>query len=56
MTSLRRCTRHRDARVRAMLEEIDEAFLALDWEYRYVHVNEAMLRFTQTSRDDCWAT
>jgi PAS domain S-box-containing protein len=43
---------HHDVRVRAMLEEIDEAFLALDWEYRYVHVNEAMLRFTQTSRDE----
>jgi PAS domain S-box-containing protein len=43
---------HRDARLRAMLEEIDEAFVALDWEYRYVHVNEAMLRLTQTSRDE----
>jgi PAS domain S-box-containing protein len=42
----------REGRVRAMLEEIDEAFVALDWEYRYVHVNEAMLRFTQTSRDE----
>ena len=42
----------RYSRVRAMLEEIDEAFIALDWEYRYVHVNEAMLRFTQTSRDE----
>jgi serine/threonine-protein kinase RsbW len=30
-----------DVRVRAVLEEIDEAFVALDWEYRYVHVNEA---------------
>jgi len=43
---------HGESRLRAMLEEIDEAFLALDWEYRYVHVNEAMLRFTQTSRDE----
>ncbi len=42
----------RYSRVRAMLEEIDEGFVALDWEYRYVHVNEAMLRFTQTSRDE----
>jgi PAS domain S-box-containing protein len=42
----------RYSRVRAMLEEIDEGFIALDWEYRYVHVNEAMLRFTQTSRDE----
>ena len=29
----------RDARTRAMLEEIDEAFVALDWEYRYVFAN-----------------
>ncbi len=35
---------HRDARTRAMLEEIDEAFFALDWEYRYVHANQAALR------------
>jgi PAS domain S-box-containing protein len=34
----------RDARTRAMLEEIDEAFFALDWEYRYVHANQAALR------------
>jgi type I restriction enzyme M protein len=40
------------ARTRAMLEEIDEGFVALDWEYRYVHVNEAMLRITQKSRDE----
>jgi len=43
---------HVEARLRAMLEEIDEAFVALDWEYRYVHVNEAMLRFTRTTRDE----
>ena len=35
---------HRDTRTRAMLEEIDEAFVALDWEYRFVHANEAALR------------
>ena len=29
-----------------MLEEIDEAFFALDWEYRYVHANQAALRIT----------
>ena len=34
---------HREARTRAMLEEIDEAFIALDWEYRYVYANEARL-------------
>ena len=43
---------YRDSRARAMLEEIDEAFVALDWEYRYVHVNKAMLRLTQTSREE----
>ena len=31
-------------RLRIMLEEIDEAFFALDWEYRYVHANVAGLR------------
>ena len=33
----------RDTRVRTLLEEIDEAFIALDWEYRYVHANELAL-------------
>ena len=37
----------RDARTRTMLEEIDEAFFALDWEYRYLHANHAALRLTQ---------
>jgi PAS domain S-box-containing protein len=40
---------YRDARLRAMLEEIDEAFVALDWEYRYVHANEAAQRMTGKS-------
>ena len=35
---------HSEDRTRALLEEIDEAFVAVDWEYRYVHVNEAALR------------
>ena len=39
----------RDARTRAMLEEIDEAFFALDWEYRYLHANHAALRLAQKS-------
>ena len=43
---------HRDARTRATLEEIDEAFFALDWQYRHVHVNEMAVRFTQKSRDE----
>jgi PAS domain S-box-containing protein len=35
----------RDTRVRGLLEEIDEAFVALDWEYRCVHANGAALQF-----------
>jgi PAS domain S-box-containing protein len=42
----------KDARTRAMLEEIDEAFLALDWQYRHVYVNELAVRFTNRSRDE----
>ena len=41
-----------DSRMRAVLEEIDEGFVALDWEYRYTHVNEAMLRLIGRSRDE----
>ncbi len=43
---------HRETRLRAMLEEIGEGFLALNWEYRIVHVNEAALRLTGKSRDE----
>jgi PAS domain S-box-containing protein len=32
---------HRDARQQAMLDEVEEAFFALDWEYRYLYVNRA---------------
>jgi PAS domain S-box-containing protein len=35
---------HREARTRALLEEIDEGFFALDWEYRVVHANRVALR------------
>jgi len=35
---------HRDLRLRAMLEEIDEGFFALDWECRYVHANATGLQ------------
>ena len=38
-------------RMRAVLEEIDEGFVALDWEYRYAHLNKAMLRLMGKSRD-----
>ena len=42
----------REARTRALLEEIDEAFAAFDWEYRFVHVNEAMVHLTGKTRDE----
>ena len=35
----RRQAGRRATRTRAMLEEIEEGFVALDWEYRYVHAN-----------------
>jgi PAS domain S-box/PAS domain S-box/PAS domain S-box len=35
---------HRESRLRAFLEEIDEAFVALDWQYRYVFANAPALR------------
>ena len=38
---------HSDARTRAMLEEIDEGFFALDWEYRYLHANQAAQQIAQ---------
>ena len=41
----------RDARSRALLEEIDEAFIALDWEYRAVYANAAALRFSGMPRE-----
>jgi PAS domain S-box-containing protein len=41
-----------DARTRAMLEEIGEAFFALDWEYRYLHANRAALRLANKSLDE----
>ena len=43
---------YRDARQMALLEEIEESFIALDWEYRYAHVNEAALRMADKSRED----
>jgi PAS domain S-box-containing protein len=35
---------YRDARRKAMLDEMDESFIALDWEYRCVHANTAALQ------------
>ncbi len=37
------------ARTRSFLEEIGEAFFALDWEYRYIHANRRALRLTGKS-------
>ncbi len=37
------------ARTRSFLEEIGEAFFALDWEYRYIHANQRALRLTGKS-------
>ena len=34
---------------RSFLEEIGEAFFALDWEYRYIHANRRALRLTGKS-------
>jgi PAS domain S-box-containing protein len=41
-----------DARICAMLEEVDHSFHSLDWEYRYVHVNGAALRAAGLSREE----
>ena len=37
----------REARTRALLDEIDEAFVALDWEYRYVHANRVAVHLLE---------
>jgi PAS domain S-box-containing protein len=42
------------ARTRALLEEIDEAFVALDWEYRYVHANRAALHMMGKSPEELY--
>jgi len=42
----------RDTRLRGLLEEIDEAFVALDWEYRCVHANGAALQFVDKGLDE----
>lgn len=36
----------RDTRLRAMLEEIDEAFIAFDWDYRHIYLNETAVRMS----------
>ena len=44
--------RRRDHRTRAMLEELGEGFLALDWEYRCVYANKEALRIGRNSLDE----
>ncbi len=41
-----------ERRTRSLLEDIDEAFLALDWEYRCVFANNAALRLAAKSREE----
>ncbi len=41
---------YREARRRAFLEEIDEAFVALDWEYRCTYANRAAERLSGLPR------
>ena len=43
---------YRDVRQRALLEEIDESFVALDWDYRYVHLNAAGARMQGRPLDE----
>ena len=49
---------YRDTRLRAMLEEIGEAFIALDWEYRYVYFNRQASRISGLTDEalgrSCW--
>ena len=51
-TALETGVGYRDARARATLEEIDEGFIALDWEYRYVHANRVTLGLTGKSFEE----
>ena len=41
-------------RMRAMLDEIDEGFVALDWEYRLTHVNAAASVCSAMRPTSCW--
>jgi PAS domain S-box-containing protein len=41
----------RQTRLLTLLEEIDEAFVALDWQYRIVHINEAAVRLAGKPMD-----
>ncbi len=43
---------HRETRLRALLEEIDEGFLAMDWSYRYVYVNHVAAEIIGKTREE----
>jgi len=43
---------HGEARLRALLEEIDEGFLAMDWGYRYVYVNALAAEIVGKRREE----
>ncbi len=43
---------HRETRLRAFLEEIDEAFVALDWQYRHVFANTRAVRMIGRPLDE----
>ena len=43
---------HDDARQRVFLEEIDELFAALDWEFRYIYVNARFCQITGLQADE----
>jgi PAS domain S-box-containing protein len=43
---------HGESRQRTFLEEIDELFAALDWEFRYLYVNERFCQITGRPRDE----
>ena len=40
----------RETRLRVFLEEIDESFLGLDWDYRYVYANARAVSLTGKSQ------
>ena len=45
-------THRGESRQRTFLEEIDELFAALDWEFRYLYVNERFCQITGRPRDE----
>jgi PAS domain S-box-containing protein len=42
----------RDTRLLAMLEEIDEAFIAFDWDYRHIYLNETAVHMSGKTRTE----